>query len=105
MSGRGSRAPLLIVAITITGVVFGADTARSQIIAEQAASAIQDMLVHAQQPGTDLVAGIAGGVTFLVGASGVFGQLQDALNTVWEVEPKPGTRQAVERASSPRRTR
>jgi membrane protein len=47
------------------------------------------VLVHAQQPGTRLVTGIAGGVTLLVGASGVFGQLLDALNTVWDPRPLP----------------
>ena len=92
-----SLAPLLVVGITIAGLVFGAEAAQSQVIAQlrsllgdQGASAVQDMLVHAQQPGTGLVAGAVGGVTLLLGASGVFGQLQDALNTVWEVEPKPG---------------
>jgi membrane protein len=29
-------------------------------------------------------------ITLLLGASGVFGQLQDSLNTIWEVKPKPG---------------
>src|SRR5205807_6166564 len=42
------------------------------------------------KPSTSILATILGLVTLLLGASGVFGQLQDALNTIWEVKPKPG---------------
>ena len=42
------------------------------------------------KPGAGAVATVVGLVTLLFGASGVFGQLQDALNTIWEVQPKPG---------------
>ena len=48
------------------------------------------MLANAQKPAAGSIAGIVGLVTLLVAASGVFGQLQDSMNTIWEVEPKPG---------------
>jgi membrane protein len=48
------------------------------------------MIQRAEQPSTGLVATVVALVTLLFGASGVFGQLQDALNTVWGVEPKVG---------------
>jgi membrane protein len=48
------------------------------------------MIQRAEQPSTGLVATVVAVVTLLLGASGFFGQLQDALNTVWGVEPKEG---------------
>lgn len=92
-----SLAPLLLVIIAISGLVFGEDAARGQIVGQlqglvgpDGAKAIQDMLANARRPASGAVATVVGVVTLLLGASGVFGQLQDALNTVWEVEAKPG---------------
>jgi membrane protein len=54
------------------------------------ARAVQSILAHAQGFGSGVLATVVGVVALLFGASGVFGQLQDALNTIWGVEPKPG---------------
>src|SRR5689334_6153558 len=91
-------APLLIIVIAIAGRVFGDEAARGQIIGqiqglvgEQSAKAIQDMLASAgSKPSTGIFATVAGIVALIFGAVGLFGQLQDALNTIWEVAPKPG---------------
>jgi membrane protein len=48
------------------------------------------MIANANKPGTGAVATALSVVTLLFGASGVFGQLQQSLNIIWEVEPKPG---------------
>jgi membrane protein len=92
-----SLAPLLLVIIGISGLAFGEEAARGQIVAQlqglvgdQGAKALQDMIANARKPSSGVVATVIGVVTLLAGASGVFGQLQDALNTVWEVQPKPG---------------
>ena len=92
-----SIAPLLLIVIGIAGLVFGEEAARGQIVGQlqalvgdDGARAIQDMLAHARRPASGLIATIVGVVTLLAGASGVFGQLQDALNTIWEVAPRPG---------------
>ncbi len=92
-----SIAPLLLVVIGIAGLVFGEQAARGEVVGQlrsllgdDGAKAVQDVLAHTQQTGSGVVASVVGVVTLLAGASGVFGQLQDALNTVWEVEPKPG---------------
>jgi membrane protein len=93
-------APLLIIAIAIAAWAFNQEQAavRGQIlgqiqglVGEQGGKAIQDMLAGAaSKPATGLFATVAGLVTLVFGAIGVFGQLQDALNTIWEVAPKPG---------------
>ena len=92
-----SIAPLLLVAIAIAGAVFGEEAARGHLIGQiqgmvgkEGAEAIQEMLVGANKPGAGLLATIVGLATLLFAASGLFGQLQDAMNTIWEVRPKPG---------------
>jgi membrane protein len=92
-----SLVPLLMVIVGIAGLVFGEEAARGEIIrqitglvGERSAGLIQEMLQQARQPQTGIGGSVIGFVTLLLGASGVFGQLQDALNTVWGVKPKPG---------------
>ncbi|MDQ3813124.1 MAG: YihY/virulence factor BrkB family protein [Armatimonadota bacterium] len=92
-----SLAPLLVVVVAIAGVFFGEEAARgeiskqmSQTVGPVAAKAIEDLLEHASRPASSIPAMVIGFATVLIGAAGLFGQLQDALNTVWEVQPKPG---------------
>jgi membrane protein len=89
-----SIAPLLIVSLAIAALIFG-DKAEGEMMAqltglvgEQGAGAISTMLHHAQKPGTGIVATVFGMITLLFGASGVFAQLQEAMNEIWEVPPK-----------------
>jgi membrane protein len=91
-----SIVPLLMVAIGIAGLVFGEEAARGEIlrqisglVGERSAATIQEMLQQANQPKTGIFGSVLGIAMLLLGASGVFGQLQDALNTVWGVKPKP----------------
>lgn len=92
-----SLAPLLIIVIGIAGLVFGEQAAHGQLVGQiqdtvgaPAASAIEDLLKNAQQTGANGLATIIGFIVVLVGATGLFVQLQDALNTIWKVAPKPG---------------
>ncbi|KAM3090472.1 YihY/virulence factor BrkB family protein [Phormidesmis sp. 146-35] len=93
-----SLAPLLLIAIAIAGAVFGEEAAKGELIGQiqglvgsEGAEAIQTMIANANKPGSGgTIATITGVVFLLFGASGVFGQLQAALNTIWEVKPKPG---------------
>jgi membrane protein len=93
-----SIAPLLIIAISIAGAFFGEEAVRGEIIGQiqgligkDSASTIQGMLQNTQKANSGgTIATIFGIITLLLGASGVFGQLQEALNIIWEVKPKPG---------------
>jgi membrane protein len=92
-----SLSPLLVLAIAVAGFVFGEEAARGQIADQlreifgaEAGDAIQAMVAHAKQPGSGILGGIMGVAVLLFGASGVFGELQDSLNTIWEVAPRPG---------------
>ncbi|MEO8393230.1 MAG: YihY/virulence factor BrkB family protein [Chloroflexota bacterium] len=92
-----SLAPLLIVIISIAGLIFGREAVQGRVqyqiqgaVGIQAAGAIQDMLANFSHPSSGILATVLGIVTLVLGAAGLFGQLQDALNTIWEVAPKPG---------------
>lgn len=92
-----SLAPLLIIVIAIAGSVFGEEAARGQIVGQiqglvgtSGAEVIETAIENANQPATGTIASIISIIALLFGASGVFAELQDALNTIWEVTPKPG---------------
>jgi membrane protein len=92
-----SLAPLLVLAVAVAGWVFGEDAARGRIATElsgimgpQAGQGIETLLKHANQPEQGALGSLIGIAVLLFGASGVFGELQDALNTIWRVQPKPG---------------
>jgi membrane protein len=58
------------------------------VVGEQAARGIQAVILHAQQPTSSVIGTVVGVISLFVGASGVFGQLQTSLDTIWEVEPR-----------------
>jgi membrane protein len=89
-------APILVVAIAIGGLAFGAEAVRGEIVAQiqglighKGAEALQAMLEGASRPSSSIAATVGGIVTFFLGATGAFLELQTALNTIWHVEPKP----------------
>ncbi|MBO3460707.1 YihY/virulence factor BrkB family protein [Aetokthonos hydrillicola Thurmond2011] len=92
-----SLAPLLIIVIAIAGSVFGEDAARGAIenelrglVGSAAAEVIQTAIQNASKPRQGTIASIISIVVLLFGATGVFAELQNALNTIWGVQPKPG---------------
>lgn len=92
-----SLAPLLIIVIAIAGLAFGEEAARGTLdnqiaglVGTDGAKTIQTMIQSAYQPSSGIVASVISIVTLLLGASGVFAQLQEALNTIWEAPPKKG---------------
>jgi membrane protein len=91
-----SVAPLLIVVIAIAGLAFGREAAQGEIVNQisglvgrESAEIIQNIVENARKPSAGIVATVIGLATLLLGAAGVFGQLQDALNSIWDVRPSP----------------
>ena len=92
-----SLAPLVLLLLALFGLLFGSEHAREKIteqlqylIDPNGIRVIQDIAASASKPRSGILATVLGVVVGLFGASGVFGQLQDALNTIWGVKPKPG---------------
>ena len=94
-----SLAPLILVLLAIISLIFQSDPAgawkkiteqMSYFLDKSAVDVVQNIAQKASQPSKGLLASIIGVLLALFGASGVFGQLQDALNTIWGVKVKPG---------------
>jgi membrane protein len=85
-----SLAPLLLIVVSVAGLVFGEDAARGEIqnqlqalMGAGGASAVQDLLASVDKPAQGLAATLLGVLLLLIGATTVFGELQDALDRIW----------------------
>lgn len=100
-----SLAPVLLMAISIAGLVFGQDAARGAIVHEiggmigtEPAKALQAMLSNTAHFGSGVLATAIGTVTFFVLATGAIVELQDDLHQIWKVEPEHSTFTALIRS-------
>lgn len=89
-----SLAPLLLLVIAIAGLAIGADVARTGVIDElsglvgpDGAELIKSIVAKSSDPTSGAAATAFGAVMVLVTASGIFGEMQAALNATWEVKP------------------
>jgi membrane protein len=87
-----SMAPLLVFSIGVAGLVFGRQAAEGRIVAQieslvgsQSGAVIQSLLLDSAKTSSGIIWAVVGVVMLLFGASGVFGELRDALNLVWGV--------------------
>jgi membrane protein len=93
-----SMAPLLVIAIGVAGLVFGREAAENAIVTEfrgalgpGVAEMVQEVVKRSSvEPSRGIAAIVFGMVMLIVGAIGVFGQIKSALNTMWNVTPRPG---------------
>jgi membrane protein len=92
-----SIAPLLLIVISIAGLAFGDQAARGEIfnqlegmLGAPGALAVQGLLESVRKPTESVTATVFGVVLLLIGATSVFGELQDALDRIWRVPVRPG---------------
>lgn len=85
-----SLAPLLLIVISVAGLVFGEDAVRGEVFGQlqgllgtDASKAIEGLLASVSKPEEGIVASIIGVALLLIGATTVFGELQDALDRIW----------------------
>jgi membrane protein len=88
-----SLAPVLIIAVSVAGFVFGEKAAQGEIVRQfqelmgtQGAGAIEAMIQVTNRPALGVFAATVAILAILLGASGAFNELQDALNTIWKVD-------------------
>jgi len=100
-----SLAPVLLIVIAIAGLVFGRDAAQSAIsgqfstlMGQQAADVLQSVIASASTKSSGIVATIVGIVMLIATASGVFGEMQAALNTIWKTRSRETTLSRLVRA-------
>ncbi len=89
-----SLAPILLIVVAVAGIAFGNQAAQlalsaqiSGLMGPQSADLLQVALESASARTAGVWATLIGVLTLIVGASGVFGEMQTALNTIWKVEP------------------
>ncbi len=93
-----SLAPLMLVLLAVFGFIYGGSEAARDKITHQlgyfldrsTVDVVKGIASNAAKPSTGILSTVFGILIALVGASGIFGQLQDALNTIWGVKAKPG---------------
>jgi membrane protein len=85
-----SMAPLLLIVIAIAGFAFGQEAARGevfgqlrQLMGDESAKAVEGLLDSVSKPSHGIVSALTGVAVLLVGATTVFGELQDALDRIW----------------------
>lgn len=100
-----SLAPILLIMVAMAGLVFGRDAAQlalsaqiSGLMGPESANLLQSVLQSASSRLSGTWAAAIGVVTLLVAASGVFGEMQQSLNTIWKVEPQGSSLSRLVRA-------
>ncbi|MER9546075.1 YihY/virulence factor BrkB family protein [Mesorhizobium sp. M0437] len=100
-----SLAPILLIVVAIAGMAFGHEAAQLALSAQiaglmgpQSAELLQATIENASQKEAGTLASILGLVTLFVAASGVFGEMQLALNEIWKVKPSGATISRMVRA-------
>ncbi|HEY0185482.1 MAG TPA: YihY/virulence factor BrkB family protein [Rhodopila sp.] len=93
-----SIGPVLLIVVAVAGLFFGEDAARGalmtkldQAMGPQTASFLQQAIGSASDHGSGIIATIIGLVSLIVTASGVFGEMQTALNAIWRTSPEGTT--------------
>ncbi|MEP7167990.1 MAG: YihY/virulence factor BrkB family protein [Bacteroidota bacterium] len=91
-----SLPPLLIIIIYLCGIFFGAEAVRGEIfgqinvfVGNDAALQIQEMIKNIKLSNNNGFAATIGIITLLLGASGVFAEIQDSINFIWGLKAKP----------------
>ncbi|MEI7676477.1 MAG: YihY/virulence factor BrkB family protein [Bacteroidales bacterium] len=84
---------LLVIIMTLGGYFFGSEAVNNQVAAQfsstmgaETANQIQDIIIQASRLKNSVLATIIGVITILIGATGVFAEFQNSLNTIWEVK-------------------
>ena len=91
-----SMGPLLLVIISLCGIVLGREAIEGKVYAQLAgfvgddtAKQLQEIIKNASLQGKSTIAAIVGGATLLLGATSVFAEIQDSINMIWGLKPKP----------------
>ena len=91
-----SMAPLLVMIISLCGIFLGREAVEGKIVAQlsgfvgvDTAIQLQQIIKNASLAGKSTMAAVIGGITLIIGATSVFAEIQDSINTIWGLKPKP----------------
>ncbi|KAA6441822.1 YihY/virulence factor BrkB family protein [Dyadobacter flavalbus] len=91
-----SLAPMLLVIISIVSIVYGKEAFQGELfgqisglVGKQAAAQLQEIIKNAELSNKSGMAATIGIVTLLIGATGIFAEIQDSINYIWSIKSKP----------------
>ncbi|HYF68047.1 MAG TPA: YihY/virulence factor BrkB family protein [Ohtaekwangia sp.] len=91
-----SIGPLLIVVISLAGIFYGREAVQGKIygqinglVGSKAALQIQEIIQNIEESQLSASGAVVGVVILLIGATGVFTEIQDSINYIWSVKAKP----------------
>ena len=91
-----SMAPLLVMIISLCGIFLGREAVEGKIVSQlsgfigvDTAIQLQQIIKNASLAGKSTMAAVIGGITLIIGATSVFAEIQDSINTIWGLKPKP----------------
>jgi membrane protein len=91
-----SIGPLILIIIFLADIFWGREAVEGSIygqikgfIGSDAALQIQDIIKNAAISGKSTITAVIGIITLVIGATGVFAEIQDSINTIWGLKPKP----------------
>jgi membrane protein len=92
-----SLSPLLVIVVAIAGLIFGPDAASGEIVEQmedligrEGAEVVQTALKSSSDTETGIISLVISLITLMIGSTVVFIELQDSLDMIWKVKPKPG---------------
>lgn len=91
-----SMGPLLVVIISLCGIFLGREAVEGKVyetlqgfVGDNTAAQLQEIIKNASLEGKSTMAAIIGGITLLISSTTVFAQIQDSINDIWGLKPKP----------------
>lgn len=91
-----SLAPMLLLALMVGGFVFGQDAVQGHLfeqmnglVGDEASATIQNMLAKIALNENSFIATVIGGITLIIGATSMFGEIQSTINRIWGIKTKP----------------
>jgi membrane protein len=91
-----SIGPLLVIVISLSGLFFGQDAVRGRLFGQieglvgpAAALQIQEIIKNIQGTETGTIGTIIGAIILVIGATGIFTEIQDSINFIWSLRAKP----------------
>ena len=88
--------PLLVIVLSLSGIFLGRDAVQGKLygqirglIGSDAAIQVQEIIQNIQKTNNSTLGAIIGGIVLVIGATGIFAEIQDSINYIWSLKAKP----------------
>ena len=88
--------PLLVIVLSLSGIFLGEAAVEGKLygqirglIGSEAAKQVQEIIQNIQKTNNSTIGAIIGGIVLVIGATGIFAEIQDSINYIWSLKAKP----------------